>query len=138
MTNADWEVIKEFYKTEFGIDGWVVEVYANLDILSLCVSGASNDSIVTFLELPIAEVVKVLGEVLDFDGWRSDLSLNPYRLFMQFDGLKGSVEHFTSFIKDVTVELRGEGNIQGTKIEKLFYMCEIYNDIEERIQNEWI
>lgn len=139
MTNTDWEVIKDFYQREFGIDGWLVEMYANLDILSLCVSGASDDSIVTFLELPASDVVKVLNDTFEFDGWRRDLPLNPYKVFIHFDGIRGSIEHFKSFVTEVSTELIKYPDLEdAVRAERLFYMCEIYRDIEERIQNEWV
>jgi len=133
MTNTDWEIIKDFYKERFGIDGWLVEMYANLDILSLCVAGACNDNIVKFLELPSEEVVRVINDVFEFDGFVNDLPINPYRVYNSYNGIRSSVEHLTSFLSDTSVEL---GSI--LKPEKLFKICDTYSDIEERIQNEWI
>jgi hypothetical protein len=138
MNTGGWEVIKDFYQREFGIDGWVVEMYANLDILALSVAGASVDTISTFLELPIAEAVKVNCDVFGFDGWRKDLPINPYRVYNLYTGTKGSVDHFVSFSADIAVELGRYSGFDEVKPEKLFYMCETYGDIEERIQNEWI
>lgn len=139
MTNTDWEVIKEFYKENFGFDGWLVEMYANLDILALCVAGASNESITKFLELPINEVIKAINDALEFDGWKKDLPVNPYRMYTAFSGIIGSVEHFKTFVSDVNVELAKYPDIDSeVRAEKLFYLCEKYHDIDERIQNEWI
>lgn len=137
MNSTHWEVIKEFYQREFGIDGWIVEMYANLDILSLCVSGACNDSIVKFLELPMAEVIKAISDVFEFDGWKSDLPFNPYKMWNLYDGDKSSVDHFISFTEEVSAEISKNG-LSYLKPEKLYYMCEAFKDIEERIQNEWI
>lgn len=133
-----WAIIKDFYMREFGIDGWVVEMYANLDILALCVSGASNETIVNFLDLPLAEVIKVLSDAYEFEGWVKDLPFNPIQIFSNYSGTKSTVEHFVSFTSDVAVELGKYSGIEHIKPEKLFYMCELYNDIEERIRNEWI
>lgn len=136
MNDIHWDAVKEFYKDKFGIDGWVVEMYANLDILSLCVSGASNDTIVNFLEIPMEEVVKVLEDTFKFSGWEKDLPFNPYRLFCSYNGIISSVDHFVSFTMDVAIELAKSGNFVNQ--EKVFYMCETYKDIEERIEDEWI
>jgi hypothetical protein len=90
------------------------------------------------LEIPISEVVKVLNDTFEFNGWSKDLPINPIRLFHQYTGQKSSVMHFTLFVGEVNVELSKYPDFEGVKAEKLFYMCETYTDIEERIQNEWI
>jgi hypothetical protein len=136
--NSHWEAVKEFYKEKFGIDSWVVEMYANLDILSLCVSGASVETIVQFLELSPNEVVQVVNDTFDFNGWTRDLPINPYRMFSAYMGNKGSKNHFTAFVSEVRVELGKYSGYESVDPEKIFYMCETYSDIEERIQNEWI
>lgn len=133
-----WEAIKDFYKREFGIDEWVVEMYANLDILALCVSGASNDTIVNFLELPLEEVIKAIDSAFDFDGWPRDLPFNPFFIFQSYNGVESSVQHFVDFSSSVSNELSKYEELSNIKPEKLFYMCELYSDIEERIKNEWI
>lgn len=137
MNTVSWEAIKDFYKTKFGIDGWVVEMYANLDILALCVSGASNQSIVDFLELSLEEVSAVIKDTFGFDGWEFELPINPYHIFMTFKGSRSSLEHFSSFVQEVTFEFQ-KYSIENISVEKLFYMCEAFSDIEERINDEWI
>lgn len=137
MTTLDWETVKEFYKEKFGIDGWVVEMYANMDILSLCVSGASNDSIIEFLELPANEVLKVLQDTFEFEGWKTDLPFNPYKLFTDYVGIISSVEHFACFTGDLAIELSKYG-LHEIKPDKIFYMCETMYDIERKINDEWI
>lgn len=136
--NTTWEVIKEFYQREFGIDGWVVEMYANLDILSLCVSGASNENISKLLELPIAEIIKVLSDTFEFEGWKKDLPINPYRVWRLYDGDKSSIGHFVSFNEEVGGVLSKYSEDYGVSCPNLFYICEVFNDIEGRIQDEWI
>lgn len=137
MNNIHWDAVKEFYQKEFGIDGWVVEMYANLDILSLCASGACNATIVKFLDVPMNEVAKVLTDTFDFEGWKADLPINPLRLFNLYTGTKSSVEHFISFTSELAMEF-GKYGITDIKPDKLFYICEAYNDIERKIQDEWI
>jgi hypothetical protein len=137
MVNLDWETVKEFYKEHFGLEGWVVEMYANMDILSLCVSGASNESITKFLEIPMPDIMKVLQDTFSFQGWTVDLSFSPYRMFTAYKGIISSVEHFISFTEEVALEL-SKNNIHDMKPEKLFYMCETMYDIERKINDEWI
>lgn len=136
--SSHWEAVKEFYKARFGIDGWVVEMYANIDILALCVAGASNETITKFIELPPNEIVQIIFDTFEFEGWSIDLPINPYRMFISYTGEKGSLEHFAQFVSDLSVELGRYSGFENVKLEQVFYMCETYSDIEERIQNEWI
>lgn len=138
MNSISWEAVKEFYQKEFGIDAWVVEVYANMDILHLCISGASNSDIEKFLEIPITEIVKVIREAFDFDGWEESLPINPYRLFCGYSGEISSVAHFTEFTGELAMELSKYKTLEPIRPEKVFYMCETMYDIERKIQDEWI
>lgn len=133
-----WTIIKDFYTREFGIDGWVVEMYANIDILCLCVSGASNETIVKFLEIPLSDVQDIIMKTLDFEGWDKDLPINPLQLFSGYTGVKSSVQHFMDFDSVVSSELSKYEEFAHIKTDTLFYLCELYTDIEERIKNEWV
>ena len=139
MSSLSWEVIKEFYLKEFGIDEWLVEMYANLDILCLCASGVSFRDISVFLEVPISEVKTVANSVFEFDGWEEEIPVNPLYVFKSYKGVQSSVEHFMEFDKEIKFHLsKWNGKFADVKTEKLFYICETYLDIEERIRNEWI
>jgi hypothetical protein len=138
MNELSWEAIKDFYQREFGIDGWVVELYANLDILCLCASGASNRDIEEFLEIPQKEIVKVIRDAFDFDGWENSLPINPYRIFYSYEGEITSLYHFLDFTKAISTELQSYVECRDIKADKLFYICETMYDIERKIQDEWI
>lgn len=136
-----WEVIKEFYQDKFGIDGWVIEMYANLDILILCASGASNRTIESFLEIPLDEIKKVIQDVFGFGGWGEDLPINPYKMFCSYNGIISSVEHFKDFLAYLDSEISKFPSLEEfrtVKGEQLFYLCETMYDIERKIQDEWI
>ncbi len=134
----DWECIKEFYQKEFGIEGWVVELYANMDILSLCASGASNETIEKFLEIPLEEIKKVLLETFEFEGWQKDLPMNPYRIFCLYKGTISSIQHFSDFVGEIGTELAKYNDFKLCNLDKIFYICETMYDIERKIQDEWI
>ncbi len=138
MNELSWEAIKEFYQREFGIDAWVVELYANLDILCLCASGASNAEIEEFLEIPQKEIVKVIRDVFEFDGWETTLPINPYRMFYSYEGEITSLHHFLDFTAVVSSELSPYKEYKDIKADRLFYICEAMYDIERKIQDEWI
>lgn len=125
---TDWERIKEFYRRYFGIEGWVVELYANLDLLQLCASGASNKSILNFCDIEEDDLVEILMNTFQFPGWSDDLPCNPYKLY---NDLEGNYREFYKELKACNVfELR--------TIKNVFTMCKAMKEIEERIQDEWI
>jgi hypothetical protein len=138
-SHIGWETVKQFYQDTFGIDGWVVEMYVNLDTLMLCASGSSNNSIEKFTELPIEEIIRVIETTFDFKGWDRDLPINPYKIFCSYDGTIGSVPHFMEFTESIVSEFRKYPGIFEDGIQiRLFYLCETMYDIERKIQNEWI
>lgn len=137
-SSLGWDTVKEFYQKEFGIEEWVVELYANMDILSLCASGASNKDIEEFLEIPEKEIVTVIRETFDFDGWDKALPLNPYRLFCSYDGAISSVSHFLDFVSALSTEFGAYREFASLRLDKIFYICETMYDIERKIQDEWI
>jgi len=138
MTDIGWNLLKEFYKEKFGLDGWVVEMYANMDILCLCASGASNETIEKFLEIPLEEIKPVLEDTFEFPGWDEDLPINPYRMFCNYGGQISSVQHFSDFVKETELELSKYSNSIHKDVSKMFYLCETMYDIERKIQDEWI
>ena len=125
MGTLEWEDIKEFYKEHFGISNWVVEMLANLDILTLCASGASNETISNFLEIPVDEIALVIKEVFDFPGWEKDLPINPYKSYKD----DGAIEFYT---------LYSYPEFNWVEPDTLVSICDTMLDIEERINDEWI
>lgn len=142
MNNPCWETVKEFYKEKFGITEWVLEMYANIDILTLCVSGASNKSIESLTEIPREDVKQVIQDVFGFAGWGEDIPINPYKMFCNYGGKICSIEHFIDFDKELSMELSKYSsfvhNEWTTKIQRIYYMCETMYDIERKIKDEWI
>lgn len=134
MNELTWEAVKDFYQDKFGIDKWVVEVYADLDILTLCASGSTNKSIGDFLDIPVSTVNSIIKDVFEFPGWSIDLPLNPYRLFMSLsdDGQNRVIKFMQAFEEDVVMypDLKG-------KSFTAYEICETLFDLERKIQDEW-
>ena len=127
---TEWEYVKEFYKQHFGIEGWVVELYANMDILTLCASGASNKTITEVCDIELDDLVEVLMNTFKFPGWAVDLPCNPYKIYLEsLDNFpKEAVLCFVGF-KEIDVE---------TVITQAYRVCKTMKEIEERIADEWI
>jgi hypothetical protein len=140
MIDLHWDAVKEFYEEKFGIEGWVVEMYANFDILILCASGASNESIETFLEIDAKEVLKVIQDTFDFDGWKEDLPVNPYKIYCDLEKEFEKYEHKdVRFMSEMTSALNSytQANKDAT-IYKAYWICRTMSDIERKINDEWI
>lgn len=138
MTN--WDYVKDFYKTCFGIDEWVVELYANLDILQLCASGASNNSICKFTDMDLDDVVEIILTTFGFPGWKEDLPVNPYKLYQELENLYGSEfterQFILTLMKTDLYTFFKEPEVLDYAM--LFRICKTMKEIEERIQDEWI
>lgn len=137
MKRLSWELIQKFYKDNFGIGGWLVELYANLDILVLCASGTSNKNISIFTEIPIEEVERVLENTLDFKGWEVDLPMNPYRTYSD---IMSDFEKITksSFIVMMNINLNKDPLYKDIDSENVYRICKAVWEIESKIKDEWI
>lgn len=137
MENIEWQTVQEFYKEHFGTDLWLLEMMANRDILLLCASGSSNYTISTFLDVSTDEIELVIKEVFKFPGWELDLPMNPYSIFKSF--VNENYEHKrTDIISAFCHELGKYSGFESIQSEEIFRICEIMENIEERIDNEWI
>jgi hypothetical protein len=122
MINKNWKQLKKFYKTQFNLNGEILEILADYDVLLLCVSGLSNLTISKFLDITTSEVRKIIMKNLHFLGWEEDLKWNPYyfyRIFLCCDTI--DKDNFSLFIKN------NSSNIKHSK--KAFDLC-ISFDIE--------
>jgi len=101
MKNKNWKNLKDFYKNCFKIDGKVMEMLADYDVVLLCVSGLSNKTISNFLGICTSEVRKIIMKNLHFLGWEDDLDWNPYyfyRIFLCCDTINST--NFSVFVKN--------------------------------------
>lgn len=133
-TNLAWEAVKKFYKDTFGTDAWVVELYANLDILLLCSSGASNKSITNLLEIDTEEVEKVVESTFHFEGWVEDLRINPYSIYCCMYNM--GENELDDFKKEIGIV--SEYAYDLNQIQFMYEMCKTMHDIESKIRDEWI
>lgn len=132
MKRISWSIIEEFYKKHFGIDKWLVELFANEEILLLCASGASNNTISFFTDLPVDEIKEAINNTFKFEGWERDLRINPYGLYsddMKIDG-KLDQKEFKQFID---LELKGEYDPN-----HIYHICKMMWEIECKINEQWV
>lgn len=126
-----WGIVTKFYKEKFQIDSDVVTLLSELDILLLCVSGSSNSSIATFLELEPNEVSATIRKYFSFDGWEQDLCLNPIGCYRSLDELS-----FDKFVLAVGEKCTGSYNLD--MVSKMYSVCATYTRLEEVINEKWV
>ena len=137
MKRLSWELVQQFYMNNFGLDGWLVELYANQDILLLCASGTSNAHISEFTEIPQDEVVRVLKNTLDFEGWSEDLPSNPYKLYSDTMNTDLEVKR-GSFISTLQEDFITYQSISEKDALSSYNVCKTVWEIESKIKDEWI
>jgi len=139
QTSLDWNYVKEFYKQTFGIQDWVIELYANLDILQLCASGASNESIVKFSDLDLEDVVEILMNTFNFPGWGEDLPINPYKLYLELCVTVPNESSRAKVFEDlICLTFLTKESLRSLDCTKVLQLCKTMKEIEERIEHEWI
>lgn len=132
-----WKTIKEFYYINFSIAPELVDLMASNDILIMCVSGASNNSISVILDVDMESVHEVVESVLGFDGWADDLLINPfsiYNLLLSHSGKRGfeMFKEFESMVDDNPLSI-----VTDDDIKTMFRICKIYSEIESLLDIEW-
>lgn len=78
MKNKTWEDIQKLYEEKFNIPPRIIDLVACDDILLLCVSGLSNDTIARETGMELEYITSVIKTFLEFDGWEHDLDINPF------------------------------------------------------------
>jgi hypothetical protein len=131
VKRINWEVIKDFYKKEFGIENWMVELFANQDILLLCASGASNNTIHTFTEIPLQEVEEVIQNSFKFVGWGGDLPINPFGYYSMIMAEQGEV-HMSEFMEELKEQCRCDFDYK-----QMYLISKTMWEIEKEIEDEW-
>jgi len=135
QTTADrsWEIIKEFYKETFGISGSLVDYMSIKDILLMCASGSSNESISKYLEINREYIPAILSSVFGFKGWSRDLELNPYSVYNYLLSRKeASVGKFAEEVMSLDESI----SLKDAKF--MFGICRKYRGIEDRLEKKWI
>lgn len=133
--NTVWSNLKEFYKTSFGFPEGLVELVSVMDILLLCVSGSSNKSIADFFGYDEFYVKRVLLEWLNFEGWRDDLILNPYKIYLKM--VKNKTYDILDFIEEIFKVTEGRFAPITEVTTDMFKICQLYKRYEDTIKNEW-
>lgn len=124
MNLNNWKDVIEFYKEHLGIPAHIVEFLASYDILHLCCTGISNETISEILDIDLDEIKNVVKEKLNFIGWYRDLDINP--LFV-YNSTNGNQELYTASVMAV------QGAMDKIYVNKSFMICKKFEKIEKEI-----
>jgi|WetSurMetagenome_2_1015567.scaffolds.fasta_scaffold565000_2 hypothetical protein len=127
MENNFWDNLKTFYNKHYNIPPNIVDEIACSEILLLCVSGMSNQSIAYNLNMDLDYINVSTKEFLEFNGWKEDLDLNPYFVYNKhpdYEDFKTSVSLITPLVK---LDM----------INQCYSLCRKYEKIREEIKNSY-
>ena len=130
--NDTWSTVKEFYNESFGFPEGLVELVAVSDVLLMCVSGSSNETIAKFFDMSIEEIELIIKEYLNFNGWRIDLDFNPYSIYTELvNNGYYSYEEFILELARINKFVRADYGLE------LYKVCSLYYRYEDQINNQW-
>lgn len=133
MREEGWKHLKQFYRESFGISEDVVDLLACNDVLLLCASGSSTDSISKALDIDLSDIKDILLTVFDFQGWKIDLDFNPYSVFCYLHNMdRYSYKDFSNEVTPIS-SLKDENSIA-----TMFRICVVYEGISLKLDKEWI
>lgn len=127
------EALKALYKEKFNIDGPLVDLMSNRDILQLTASGTSFNSVSRFLDIELEEVKLVNRDFFGFDGWDVDLDLNPLAIYTNMTNLHYfTYEVFANEIKTISPYFTDE------VLEKMYDVCTKFYTLDKLLEEAWI
>jgi hypothetical protein len=137
MDKDRWNEIKQFYVDSFGISPELVDLLADNDIITMCVSGSSNDSISISLDIDRKTIDDITLSILDFTGWKYDMSINPLSIYndLAFIKNKGGYPLFKEFDDVVT---KKDPSIGEKDRKTMFRLCKLYDSISSRLDKGWV
>lgn len=124
MDEKLWKDVLNFYKDTFGIPNDIIENLASYDIMYLCCTGLSNETISIDLDVDIDAVSKVLKDKLNFVGWYKDLDISPLFVYNSVNGVRDL------YIASV---MAVKGLIDNVYVNKSYTICRKFEKIEREI-----
>ena len=137
MKEEKWNDVRQFYMSSFGISPKLVDLLADNDILTMCVSGSSNSTISKSLDIDIESVNEVVLNILDFTGWKYDMSMNPLSIYndLAVSKNKGGYPLFKEFDAVIT---KKDPSIGEKDRKTMFRLCKLYDSISSRLDKGWV
>lgn len=126
---AVWKQVQEFYLEKFGITPDLIEIATNIDILKMCATGASNETIGNFFEVDTETVSYIIDKHLGFRGFDKDQPNNAYRIYNDLDD-----KSLDMFIDAVTSMY---GNLVWP-VETIYNAVRQVSNLEGLLDEKWI
>jgi hypothetical protein len=134
MTQEDkfevWETIKSFYREKFGTAPELVDLAPVIDLLRLCASGASNESIAKFFNESEEGLMELFDAHLGFMGWKQDLPFSPLKLYKYMDLPDGQ-----KFTDEIIIRYGFKLNID---LKNMYESARLVERLERMFNETWI
>jgi hypothetical protein len=125
MENEHWAEIRGLLSESSNTPELVIDYMAVINILQMCVRGLANLKIARFNGMDEEMVRRTIFQFLGFNGWKFDLDLDPWRMFVVTNG------NFESY----KLQILSLTNLLNCDIIQLSYkLCKKYEQIREEIK----
>lgn len=133
MNEKKWNAVRQFYMDSFGISPELVDLMASNEVLLMCVSGSSNESISVILNIDMGDVREILDTILNFSGWETDLEYSPFKIYEE----DNEYISFVGSIVEINFASKGNPELDIDEINTMYFNCKTYASIEERLSVGW-
>ena len=134
MKMIDWDITATILEEKLNIPRQILDYISIRDIILLCASGSSNQSIALFLQTDLDFVCEIVSSTFLFSGWEKDLDINPYQILKNI--LDAEYEKaYLSFVEEVKLMTPYYGE---SEITKMFIVADKYFKIEQEMERWWI
>jgi len=137
MRMIDWDITSVILEEKLNIPRKILDYISIRDIILLCASGSSNQSIAQFLQTDLEFVCEVVASTFMTEGWKEDLDINPYQIlktiqdYGYIEGVEGTYIPFKEEIQTVTPYYSEE------EIVRMFIVSDRYLHIEKEMEIWW-
>jgi hypothetical protein len=106
------------------------------EILLLCASGLSNESIERQLDISTKEIKVVLKKYFSFEGWNKDQPINPVFIYNKFCKKENKQDYdlqvlFINKVKSI------HPSIDNDTMLTMFRICKLFYNLESGLIDNW-
>lgn len=125
MDKTMWDYIKYLYKKYYNIPPRIVDLMASEHILEMCTEGTSNEKIAVYHDVPVDYVIEIINQYFSFNGWDTDLDINPSQVYNTID------KNYNMYVKTVST-VTAMMDLAG--VRKSFNICSKLEIIRKEIK----
>jgi hypothetical protein len=119
-----WDLLKDFYRKELGIDPKVIDYIATFQILKLAVEGKSISNIALSQNVDEIYVQQTLLELLEFSGLEQDTGFNARSIYKRYP--------YNWYAFDSTAKSLQPGFSDSMSLQ-MFKVNKVFDEIERKV-----